>query len=77
VTDVPYVELTTWDHGVPRTVRYDEGCEQLPSAIQALEREIDRVVDIERWIGTHEARQACFVQKRDCESLVGVPEATP
>jgi hypothetical protein len=77
VTDVPYVELTTWDKGVPRTVHYDEGCELVPHAIQALEREIDRVVDIERWIGTREAREACFVQQRDCDALVGVPEPTP
>jgi hypothetical protein len=77
VTDVPYVELTTWDKGVPRTVHYDEGCELVPPEIQALEREIDRVVDIERWIGTREARDACFVQQRDCDSLVGVPEPTP
>ena len=77
VTDAPYVELTTWDKGVPRAVHYDEGCEQVPPAIQALEREIDRVVDIARWIGTREARKACFVQRRDCESLVGVPEPTP
>lgn len=77
VTDVPYVELTTWDKGVPRTVHYDEGCEQVPPAIQALEGEIDRVVDIERWIGTREAQEACFVQQRNCESLVGVPEPAP
>jgi hypothetical protein len=77
VTDVPYVKLTTWAQGVPREVHYDEGCEQTPPAIQALEHEIDRVVDIERWIGTGQAREACFVQHRDCETLVGVPEATP
>ena len=77
VTDVTYVKLTTWDKGVARTVHYDEGCEQVPPAIQALEREIDRVVDIERWIGTREARETCFVQHRDCESLVGIPEPTP
>jgi hypothetical protein len=77
VSDAPDVELTTWEKEVPRTVRYDEGCEQAPPAIRMLEIEIDRVVGIERWIGTHAARKACFVEHRDCESLVGVPEATP
>jgi hypothetical protein len=77
MTDVPYVELTTWDKEVPRAVSYDEGCEHAPAAIRALELEIDRVVGIERWIGTHAARRACFVEHRDCDSLVGIPEPTP
>ena len=77
VTDAPYVELTTWGKEVPRTVSYDEGCEHAPQAIHALELEIDRVVRIERWIGTRAAREACFVKHRDCETLVGVPEPTP
>jgi len=77
VTDVPYVELTTWDKEVPRISYYDAGCEQAPPAIRVLENEIDRVVGIERWIGTRAAREVCFVEHRDCESLVGVPEPTP
>jgi len=77
VSDPPYVELTTWEKQVPRTVSYDEGCERVPPAIRALELEIDRAVGIERWIGTPEARRACFEEKRDCDALVGIPEPSP
>jgi hypothetical protein len=77
VTDSPYVELTTWDKGLERTYSYDQGCERAPSAMRALELEVDRVVGIERWIGTEAAREACFVEERDCRSLKGVPEPTP
>jgi hypothetical protein len=77
VTDAPYVELTTWDKGLERTYSYDQGCERAPPAMRALELEVDRVVGIERWIGTEAAREACFVEERDCRSLKGVPEPTP
>lgn len=77
VTDVSFVELTTWEKGVPRIAYYDRGCEQLPLPIKALESEIDRAVTIERWIGTPESRRACFKEKRDCSSLVGIPEPVP
>jgi hypothetical protein len=72
--DAPSVELTTWERQVPRTVVYDRGCEQVPPPIRALELEVDRVVGIQRWIGTEDERRACFEEKRDCKSLVGVPE---
>ena len=50
VTDVPCVELTTWEKEAPWTVYYDQGCEGLPPAIQALELEVDRAVAINRWM---------------------------
>lgn len=71
-SDSPDVVITTWGTGVPRTVVYERGCEKTPAALQALELEIDRVVDIERWIGTDAARRACFVDKNDCSSFVGI-----
>ena len=77
MTDVLFVELTTWDNGVARTISYDQGCKRAPDAIRGLEKEIDRVVGIERWIGTEAARKACFEERRDCRSLTGVPEPTP
>jgi hypothetical protein len=77
VADAPSVELTTWENEVPQIAYYDQGCEQLPLAIKALESEIDRAVAVERWIGTPEARRACFKEKRDCNSLVGIPEPVP
>jgi hypothetical protein len=74
VADAPDVELTTWVKEVPRTVRYDKGCERAPPAIHQLELAVDGVVGIEHWIGTGAARHACFVEQRDCGALVGVPE---
>jgi len=74
-TDTSSVALTTWNEGVPRTVSYDEGCKRVPAPLHQLELEIDRAA--ERWVGTHEARDACFVEQRDCTALVGWPEPSP
>ncbi len=71
-SDSPEVEITTWRTGASETLAYDQGCEKAPAALHALELEIDRVVDIERWIGTTAARRACFVDSSDCSTFVGI-----
>jgi|SRR5882672_3222474 len=73
VTNTPVVYLTTWDKIIPRTVMYDEGCEQAPHAIRVLEDAVDDLVGIERWIGTLQQRRLCFEEQRDCSALVGAP----
>jgi hypothetical protein len=75
VTDSAGIELTTWEEGLPRAIRYSVGCPRVPIALVDLERAIDRVA--ERWIGTRAQRDACFVEKRDCTGLVGWPEVSP
>ena len=64
---------------MPREVDYAPECTATPPALRVLEQEIDRAVGIERWIGTNDARRACFVEKTDCASFVGIeaPPATP
>lgn len=81
--DAPGVELTISGGDMPgrgagsapRAVYYDEGCDKVPAAMRQLELDIDRAVQIERWIGTPAVRRACFLDHRDCPSFVGASDS--
>jgi hypothetical protein len=73
VKNVPTVNLTTWDKGVPKAVAYNEGCERAPHAVRVLEEGVDDLVGIERWIGSIQQRRLCFEEQRDCSEF-GTPE---
>ena len=70
--NAPTIQLTRWDKGVPKAVRYEEGCDLAPHAVRVLEGAVDDLVGIERWIGTIQQRRLCFEEQRDCREF-GTP----
>lgn len=69
MTDAPSVVLTVGDGLFSKTINDYHGCLATPKSMRDLENEIDRIVDIEKWIGTEEQIQACLFSGRPCPSM--------
>ena len=59
VSDTPTITLTVGDPPPLKTVVDSYGCEGGTTPVEALADTIDRIVGIERWIGTKEERKNC------------------
>lgn len=58
VSDMPSVNTSyTPAGGFPKRVRHYLGDDSAPATLDRIERAIDRVVDVERWIGTETERE--------------------
>jgi hypothetical protein len=57
VTDGPTVFLTLEDGGPRKTIEHYDGCGRAPPELGYLEGEIDRIVNVEQWIGTRDQRR--------------------
>jgi len=56
-TDGPTVSLMLVDGGQTRKIDDYHGCDATPKTVRDLEDQIDRIVGVERWIGTEEQRR--------------------
>ncbi len=56
VTDSPSVKMTVTDARSAKTIDDYHGCNATPKAMRDLEDSVDRIVDIEQWIGTDAQR---------------------
>jgi hypothetical protein len=57
VTDQPGATTTLVDGRWPKTIVDYRGCRKAPDSLRSLEDEIDRIVGVERWIGTLDERR--------------------
>jgi hypothetical protein len=62
-TDAPTVSLMLIDGAQAKKIDDYHGCDATPKTVRDLEDEIDRIANVERWIGTAEQRQTCFAEK--------------
>jgi len=58
MTDMPGAELTYREGGREKTVRHYHGYRTAPEALGKLEDEVDRIADIDQFIGTRQERDA-------------------
>ena len=57
VTDNPSA-ITSWHHGCKvKTIEHHYGDTHVPQALTQLEKDLDELIGIERWIGTHDERK--------------------
>lgn len=64
ITDLPYANTSYTKDGRSKAVRHYAGDRTAPEALTKLEQEIDRIVNIEQWIGTDEERQQTSAEWR-------------